>query len=158
MWRCFRPRLSASQVFSANLKAIEQLRASRMFRRTLRLSLQAGNFLNHGSRIGNAIGVRLKALPKLQDTKWVGLSVGWLVVRVAGCCWAVYLLAAGRVVGMRPGYSIRCIWVGQSARPRGSRAMLRGSVQMACGGGGGCHAGLGAPLHGVTSCPNLLPY
>ncbi len=59
------------QVFAANLKAIEQLRASRMFRRALRLALSAGNFLNHGSRLGNAIGFRLKTLPKLQDTKWV---------------------------------------------------------------------------------------
>lgn len=40
-----------------------------MWGELLRRALAAGNFLNHGSRLGNAIGVRLKSLPKLADTK-----------------------------------------------------------------------------------------
>ncbi|PNH10553.1 Formin-like protein 13 [Tetrabaena socialis] len=59
---------SAKQVFGANLRAIEAMRCSRMFRRALRLALAAGNFMNHGSRLGNAVGFRLRALPKMQDT------------------------------------------------------------------------------------------
>ncbi len=60
----------------ANLRAIDAVRTSRVFRRALRLALSAGNFLNHGTRTGNAVGFRLKALPKLQDTKWVVVMCG----------------------------------------------------------------------------------
>ncbi|EFJ47096.1 hypothetical protein VOLCADRAFT_105316 [Volvox carteri f. nagariensis] len=58
-----------SCVFAANLRAIEAMRTSPMFHRALRLARDAGNFMNFGTRLGNAIGFRLRALPKLQDTK-----------------------------------------------------------------------------------------
>ncbi|GAX85539.1 hypothetical protein CEUSTIGMA_g12955.t1 [Chlamydomonas eustigma] len=45
------------------------MRESKVFRRCLRAALDAGNFLNHGSRLGSAVGFRLKNLPKLADTK-----------------------------------------------------------------------------------------
>ena len=59
----------APQIYAANLAAIRQMRGSDLFKRTLHAVLAAGNFLNHGSRLGGALGFRLKALPKLADTK-----------------------------------------------------------------------------------------
>ena len=63
------PPPPAPKVFSANLRAISAVRGSAMFRRALRLVVDAGNFMNHGSRLGGAVGFRLRSLPKLQDTK-----------------------------------------------------------------------------------------
>ncbi|KXZ42876.1 hypothetical protein GPECTOR_113g288 [Gonium pectorale] len=59
----------ARQAYAANLRAIEAMRTSPMFRRALRLAVSAGNFLNYGTRMGNAVGFRLRVLPKLADTK-----------------------------------------------------------------------------------------
>lgn len=53
----------------ANFRAIKQMRTSRVFHRCLRAAVDAGNFLNHGSRLGSAVGFRLKNLPKLADTR-----------------------------------------------------------------------------------------
>ena len=36
------------QVFAANLRAMQEMRRSRVFRRCLRAALDAGNFLNFG--------------------------------------------------------------------------------------------------------------
>ena len=60
---------SCIQIYAANLAAIRQMRDSEPFKRVLRAVLAAGNFLNYGSRLGGALGFRLKALSKLADTK-----------------------------------------------------------------------------------------
>lgn len=55
-----------SAVLAAHTAAQAELRASACFRAVLARALALGNFLNHGSRLGQAPGFRLKNLPKLQ--------------------------------------------------------------------------------------------
>ena len=55
-----------SAVAAAHLAAQAELRASACFRAVLARALALGNFLNWGSRLGQAAGFRLKNLPKLQ--------------------------------------------------------------------------------------------
>lgn len=72
-------------MFNANLRAVRQMRHSRCFHRCLNAALDAGNFLNYGSRLGNAVGFRLKNLPKLADTKAADGKTTLLHVRRMGC-------------------------------------------------------------------------
>ena len=55
-----------SAVAAAHLAAQAELRASVCFQAVLARALALGNFLNWGSRLGQAAGFRLKNLPKLQ--------------------------------------------------------------------------------------------
>jgi hypothetical protein len=50
-------------------KAARELANSRTLRLALTVALAAGNFLNHGSRLGAAAGFRLKSLNKLADSR-----------------------------------------------------------------------------------------
>jgi uncharacterized membrane protein YgcG len=50
-------------------KAARELVNSRTLRLALSVALAAGNFLNHGSRLGAAAGFRLKSLNKLADSR-----------------------------------------------------------------------------------------
>ncbi len=50
-------------------KAARELVNSRTLRLALCVALAAGNFLNHGSRLGAAAGFRLKSLNKLADSR-----------------------------------------------------------------------------------------
>lgn len=50
--------LAYAQVFEAIVKATSSIRGSRVFKTILRTVLAAGNYLNHGTRNGNAIGFR----------------------------------------------------------------------------------------------------
>jgi len=59
----------ACDVMQANMRAVTEMRSSHLFHRCLWAALDAGNFLNHGSRLGNAVGFRLKNLPKLAETR-----------------------------------------------------------------------------------------
>jgi Formin Homology 2 Domain len=52
-----------------HIAACEQLQRSPAMRTLLSATLAAGNFLNHGSRLGNAPGFRLKGLNKLHDAR-----------------------------------------------------------------------------------------
>ena len=49
-----------------HLLAARELRASACFAAVLEEVLTLGNFMNHGTRLGQAAGFRLKNLPKLQ--------------------------------------------------------------------------------------------
>eukprot|EP00798_Chlamydomonas_sp_ICE-L_P020827 gene20827-27657_t len=60
---------SAKEVLATNLLALKQMRESAMLKATLRAALDAGNFINFGTRNGGALGFRLKTLPKLADAK-----------------------------------------------------------------------------------------
>ncbi|KAK9830554.1 hypothetical protein WJX72_012430 [[Myrmecia] bisecta] len=59
----------ARGVLTDHLAAHRELRASGSFRAVLVLALALGNFMNWGTRLGQAPGFRLKNLPKLQDTR-----------------------------------------------------------------------------------------
>ncbi|KAF8060333.1 FH6 [Scenedesmus sp. PABB004] len=59
----------AAAVFQAHIAACKELRGSGTLRALLAATLAAGNFLNHGSRLGNAPGFRLKGLNKLHDSR-----------------------------------------------------------------------------------------
>ncbi len=47
-----------AQIFAANISACRQLRSSRCFKQALSLALVAGNYLNHGTSKGNAVGFK----------------------------------------------------------------------------------------------------
>ena len=55
-----------SVVLAAHAAAQAELRASKCFSAVLARTLALGNFLNWGSRLGQAPGFRLRNLPKLQ--------------------------------------------------------------------------------------------
>ena len=57
------------EVLQMHLAAHAELRASPCFAAALSEALVLGNFLNHGSRLGQAAGFRLKNLPKLQVSR-----------------------------------------------------------------------------------------
>eukprot|EP00891_Asterochloris_glomerata_P002244 jgi/Astpho2/2244/fgenesh1_pg.00040_%23_71_t len=59
----------AEAVLRQHLAAQAELRASPCFAAALQLALAIGNFMNWGTRLGQAAGFRLKNLPKLQDTR-----------------------------------------------------------------------------------------
>ncbi|KAI8474711.1 MAG: hypothetical protein J3K34DRAFT_407096 [Monoraphidium minutum] len=59
----------AAAVFRDHAKAAKELTNSRTLRMALAVALAAGNFLNHGSRLGAAAGFRLKSLNKLADSR-----------------------------------------------------------------------------------------
>ncbi|BDA46913.1 probable formin-like protein 13 at C-terminar half [Coccomyxa sp. Obi] len=59
----------AAAVLAAHTAAQAELADSGCFRAALAAALALGNFLNHGSRLGQAAGFRLRNLPKLQDTR-----------------------------------------------------------------------------------------
>jgi hypothetical protein len=52
-----------------HIEASKELRKSETFKLLLSITLGLGNFVNHGSRQGNAGGFRLKTLNKLHDSK-----------------------------------------------------------------------------------------
>ena len=56
----------ATAVLAVHAAAQAELRASKCFSAVLARTLALGNFLNWGSRLGQAPGFRLKNLPKLQ--------------------------------------------------------------------------------------------
>lgn len=56
----------AGRVLAVHLAAHAELAGSGCFRAALTAALALGNFLNHGGRLGQAAGFRLKNLPKLQ--------------------------------------------------------------------------------------------
>ena len=56
----------ASAVLAVHVDAQAELRASECLAAVLARTLALGNFLNWGSRLGQAPGFRLKNLPKLQ--------------------------------------------------------------------------------------------
>jgi hypothetical protein len=56
----------AVAVLQAHMAAYAELAGSGSFRAALTSALALGNFLNHGGRLGQAAGFRLKNLPKLQ--------------------------------------------------------------------------------------------
>lgn len=51
-------------------QAHAEVRENGEWARALQCALALGNFLNYGSRLGRAAGVRLRSLPKMQ----VGMS------------------------------------------------------------------------------------
>ena len=57
------------EALQMHLKAHAELKASPSFAAALEEALVLGNFLNHGSRLGQAAGFRLKNLPKLQVSR-----------------------------------------------------------------------------------------
>ena len=56
----------AKSALEDHLLAARELRTSACFAATLEGVLTLGNFLNHGTRLGQVAGFRLRALPKLQ--------------------------------------------------------------------------------------------
>ncbi len=62
----------ASAVLAVHAAAQAELRASACFSAVLARTLALGNFLNWGSRLGQAPGFRLKNLPKLQVHAYIG--------------------------------------------------------------------------------------
>lgn len=82
----FAARFEASQqlyesraVFKAHLEAHKELRASKGLEAALTTVLAIGNFMNWGSRLGQAAGFRVKSLAKLQvspcgSCAWIGVS------------------------------------------------------------------------------------
>ena len=56
----------AAAALRSHLDAQAQLRGSACFGAALRVTLALGNFMNWGSRLGQAAGFRLKNLVKLQ--------------------------------------------------------------------------------------------
>eukprot|EP01025_Chloroclados_australasicus_P040382 TRINITY_DN4216_c0_g1_i1.p1 TRINITY_DN4216_c0_g1~~TRINITY_DN4216_c0_g1_i1.p1 ORF type:complete len:833 (-),score=101.21 TRINITY_DN4216_c0_g1_i1:1768-3951(-) len=63
-------RLSeVTKILEAHSQAMRQLQTSRVMRVVLQMILALGNFMNYGTRLGNAMGFRLKCLSKLQDTR-----------------------------------------------------------------------------------------
>jgi diaphanous 2 len=52
-----------------HISACKELQSSATFKQLLSATLAVGNFLNHGSRLGNAPGFRLKGLNKLHDSR-----------------------------------------------------------------------------------------
>jgi hypothetical protein len=63
------PQRSAPAPQQDHAKAARELVNSRTLRLALSIALAAGNFLNHGSRLGAAAGFRLKSLNKLADSR-----------------------------------------------------------------------------------------
>ncbi len=57
-------------MFSANLSAMHQVRTSGVFKQALRAALAAGNYLNHGTRNGAAIGFRCAPARVRQGAAW----------------------------------------------------------------------------------------
>jgi len=49
-----------------HVQAHKEVRESAPWARALQCALALGNFLNHGSRLGSAFGVRLRSLAKMQ--------------------------------------------------------------------------------------------
>ena len=63
---------------AAHLATQAELRASACFQAVLAQALALGNFLNWGSRLGQAAGFRLKNLPKLQVHRPMPAHAFWL--------------------------------------------------------------------------------
>lgn len=61
--------LEVVSILRAYLAACKEVRASRCLATTLAVVLGAGNFLNCGSRLGNAAGFRFSILRKLESTR-----------------------------------------------------------------------------------------
>ncbi|KAF6256854.1 formin homology 2 domain-containing protein [Scenedesmus sp. NREL 46B-D3] len=59
----------ATAVFRDHISASKELQSSSTLKQLLAATLAVGNFLNHGSRLGNAPGFRLKGLNKLHDSR-----------------------------------------------------------------------------------------
>eukprot|EP00879_Flechtneria_rotunda_P013653 GHRR01014263.1.p1 GENE.GHRR01014263.1~~GHRR01014263.1.p1 ORF type:complete len:984 (+),score=468.20 GHRR01014263.1:955-3906(+) len=59
----------ATAVFSDHIAACKELQSSRTFKQLLAAALAVGNFLNHGTRLGNAPGFRIKGLNKMHDSR-----------------------------------------------------------------------------------------
>ena len=53
----------------AYVRAVRQLRGSACFHNVVKMTLIVGNFMNHGTRLGDAAGFRLSALMRLKDTR-----------------------------------------------------------------------------------------
>jgi hypothetical protein len=66
-----------------HISACKELQSSPTFKQLLSATLAVGNFLNHGSRLGNAPGFRLKGLNKLHDSRSTDGKSTMLQVRPA---------------------------------------------------------------------------
>lgn len=77
---CVRARPAAAQ---AHIAACKELSGSATFKQLLGATLAVGNFLNHGSRLGNAGGFRLRGLNKLHDSRSLDGKSNMLQVRRA---------------------------------------------------------------------------
>jgi hypothetical protein len=94
----------AAAVLQTHAAAQRELRASACFGAVLALALALGNFLNWGSRLGQAAGFRLKNLIKLQVHARRGMPA-----KVCAC------MSACRTVPMqRAGMVMLCTAVDQS--------------------------------------------
>lgn len=80
-----------------HISACKELQSSATFKQLLAATLAVGNFLNHGSRLGNAPGFRLKGLNKLHDSRSTdGKSTMLQVIVCFQSCKDVELLQGGR--------------------------------------------------------------
>lgn len=70
---------AAAATLEWHAAAAAELRGSATFASVLKLVLAAGNFLNHGTRLGQAPGFRLRVLQKL------GVRKGWGVRHLDAC-------------------------------------------------------------------------
>jgi hypothetical protein len=68
-----------------HIEASKELRKSETFKLLLSITLGLGNFVNSGSRQGNAGGFRLKTLNKLHDSKTPDSKLTMLQVRFCVC-------------------------------------------------------------------------
>eukprot|EP00884_Botryococcus_braunii_P014893 jgi/Botrbrau1/23404/Bobra.0051s0048.1 len=73
----------ASKLVEAHLEAQAQVRSSKGLAAALQLVLGLANFLNHGTRLGDAAGFRLKSLSRLKDTRSADGSM--TLLKYVGC-------------------------------------------------------------------------